>query len=72
MSDSLRPHRLAHGDSPGENIGVGCYALLQGILPTQGLNPVTYTAGEFFTIQPNEYCSRYYMRIHLYYIVIVN
>ena len=28
-----------HGDSPGKNIGVGCHALLQGIFPTQGLNP---------------------------------
>ena len=28
-----------HGDSPGKNTGVGCYALLQGIFPTQGLNP---------------------------------
>ena len=28
-----------HGDSPGKNTGVGCRALLQGILPTQGLNP---------------------------------
>ena len=27
-----------HGDSPGKNIGVGCHACLQGILPTQGLN----------------------------------
>ena len=27
-----------HGDSP-ENTRVGCYALLQGIFPTQGLNP---------------------------------
>ena len=26
-------------DSPGENIGVGCHALLQGIFPTQGSNP---------------------------------
>ena len=26
-------------DSPGKNTGVGCYALLQGIFPTQGLNP---------------------------------
>ena len=25
-------------DSPGKNTGVGCHALLQGILPTQGLN----------------------------------
>ena len=28
-----------HGDFPGKNIGVGCHALLQGILPTQRLNP---------------------------------
>ena len=28
-----------HGDSPGKNMGVGCHALLQGIFPTQGLNP---------------------------------
>ena len=28
-----------HGDSPGKNSGVGCHALLQGIFPTQGLNP---------------------------------
>ena len=25
-------------DSPGKNSGVGCYALLQGIFPNQGLN----------------------------------
>ena len=28
-----------HGDSPGKNTGVGCLSLLQGIFPTQGLNP---------------------------------
>ena len=28
-----------HLDSPGKNTGVGCYALLQGIFPSQGLNP---------------------------------
>ena len=28
----------AHGDSPGKNTGVGCHALLQGIIRTQGLN----------------------------------
>ena len=27
------------GYSPGKNTGVGCHALLQGIFPTQGLNP---------------------------------
>ena len=30
---------LVHGDSPGKNTGVACHALLQGIFPTQGLNP---------------------------------
>ena len=29
----------AHGDSPGKNTRVSCHALLQGIFPTQGLNP---------------------------------
>ena len=28
-----------YGDSPGKNTGVGCHALLQGIFPTQKLNP---------------------------------
>ena len=27
------------GDSLGENTGVGCHALLQGIFPSQGLSP---------------------------------
>ena len=27
-----------HGDFRGKNTGVGCHFLLQGILPTQGLN----------------------------------
>ena len=28
-----------HGDSSGKNTGMGCHALLQGIFPTQRLNP---------------------------------
>ena len=41
MSDSLQPHGLyiVHGNSPGQNTGVGSLSLLQGIFPTQGLNP---------------------------------
>ena len=36
----LQPARLVcPWDSPGKNTGVGCQALLQGIFPTQGLNP---------------------------------
>ena len=32
------PGSSVHGDSPGQNTGVGCHALLQGISPTQGSN----------------------------------
>ena len=32
------PGSSVREDSPGENTGVGCHALLQGIFPTQGLN----------------------------------
>ena len=40
MSDSLWPHGLySPWDSPGQNTGVGSLSLLQGIFPTQGLNP---------------------------------
>ena len=37
--DCSLPGSSVHGDSPGKNTGVGCHALLQGIFPTQGLNP---------------------------------
>ena len=40
MSDSLPPHGLySPWNSPGQNTGVGSLSLLQGIFPTQGLNP---------------------------------
>ena len=39
-SDSLRPHGLhSPCNSPGQNTGAGSLSLLQGIFPTQGLNP---------------------------------
>ena len=37
--DCSPPGSSVYGDSPGKNTGVGCHALLQGIFPTQGLNP---------------------------------
>ena len=41
VSDSLWPHGLdSPWNSPGQNTGVGSLSLLQGIFPTQGLNPV--------------------------------
>ena len=45
VSDSLQHMACSpsgssvYGDSPGKNTAVGCHALLQRILPTQGLNP---------------------------------
>ena len=45
VSDFLRPHGLQPArllcpwNSPGKNTGVDNYSLLQGIYPTQGLNP---------------------------------
>ena len=37
--DCSPPGFSVHGDSPGKSTGVGCDVLLQGIFPTQGLNP---------------------------------
>ena len=45
VSDSLQPHGLQPAklhcpwNVPGKNTGVGSHPLLQGIFPTQGLNP---------------------------------
>ena len=40
MSDSLQPHGLySPWNYLGQNTGVGSVVLLQGIFPTQGLNP---------------------------------
>ena len=37
--DCSPPGSSLHGDSPGKNTGVSCHFLLQGIFPTEGLNP---------------------------------
>ena len=40
VSNSLRPHELySPWNSPGQNTGVGSLSLLQGVFPTQELNP---------------------------------
>ena len=45
------PSGLCPWDSPGKNTGMGCHALLQGILPTQGSNPgLLHSRQIFFTI----------------------
>ena len=50
--DCCLPGSSVHGDSPSKTTGVGCHFLLQGIFPTQGLNPHLMSpelAGGFFT-----------------------
>ena len=48
-TDSLQPHGLySPWNYPGQNTGVGSLSLIQGIFPTQGLNP-GLMAGRFFT-----------------------
>ena len=37
-TDCSPPDSSVHGGSPGKDTGVGCHALLQGIIPTQGSN----------------------------------
>ena len=37
--DCSPPGSSVHSNSPGQNTGVGSCSLLQGIFPTQGLNP---------------------------------
>ena len=37
-TDCSPPGSSVHGDSPGKNIGVGCHALLHGIVPSQESN----------------------------------
>ena len=37
--DCSPPGFSVHGDSPGKNTGVGSHAFLQGVFPTQELNP---------------------------------
>ena len=50
----LNPARvLRPWDSPGKNTGVGCHSLLQGIFPTQGLNPGLPCCRQIF------YCMRH-------------
>ena len=56
LMDCSPPGSSVHGDAPGKNTGVGCHALLQGILPTQ----VFHIAGGFFTIWDTSEAQEYY------------
>ena len=48
----LQPTRLlCPWNSPGKNTAVACHSLLQGIFPSQGLNPGLLHSSKFFTIR---------------------
>ena len=40
----------------GKNTGVGCHALLQGIFPTQGLNPVLPHCRQILYLLSHQHC----------------
>ena len=71
-SNSFRPHGLQHArilcpwDSPGKNTGMGCCALLQGIFPTQGLNPGLLHGRQIF------YCLRHLILSGIYVLSILH
>ena len=46
------PGSSVHKGFSGKNTGVGCHFLLQGIVPTQGLNPSPALASGFFITEP--------------------
>ena len=55
VSNSVTPRTVAYQapcpwDFPGNSTGVDCHFLLQGIFPTQGLNPVSRIVDRCFTI----------------------
>ena len=75
--DCSPPGSSDHGDSPGKNTGLGCYALLQRIFETQGSNPdlpgFALQAGSLLPEPPENYIhhlfiakrSRFLIRIDI-------
>ena len=65
MFDSVTPWPVAHQaplswNSPGENTGVGCHFLLQGIFPTQRSNPgLLYCKQILYHLLDYVLCSRF-------------
>ena len=49
-------------NSPGQNTGVGCLSLLQGIFPTQGSNPGLPHYSRFLTSWAAQLCSSLQMQ----------
>ena len=56
------PGSSVDGDSLRKNMGMGCHALLQGIFPIQGSNPVSQIAGRFCAIWGTREAPEYWNR----------
>ena len=53
--------------SPSKNTAVGCHALLQGIFPTQGLNPgLPHCRWILYHLSQQSLCTRVYLSIFTY------
>ena len=68
--DCSPPGSSEHEILQGKNTVVGCYALLQGIFPTQGLNPslmFSALASVFFTTSATWKAWFYYFVFYLIY-----
>ena len=69
--DCSPPGSSVHEILQGKNTIVGCYALLRGIFPTQGLNPgslmFSALASVFFTISATREAWFYYFVFYLIY-----
>ena len=55
--DYSLPGSSVHGDSPGENTGVGCHALLEKIFPPRNWTHVSHIADRLFTIWATQFSS---------------
>ena len=69
--DCSLPGSSVHGDSPGQNTGMGCHALLRGIFPTWEWTQVIHTVVELFTVWATREAHMYmcvymYLYIHIY------
>ena len=58
--DCSRQGYSVHGDSPSQNAGMGCHALLQGIFPTQGLQADSLPLGRLGSPTQHHECGKYH------------
>ena len=60
--DCSPPCPSVHGDSPGQNTGVGCMPSSRGSFQLKNLTQVSCTAGRFFTIWATREAQEYWSK----------